>query len=98
MSKKKKNQEKTSRNNLHTIIKVIPTWLKFIGLLVPILGLIVSFLGYTLEKQKYSDNLQVLVSTASNKNVEGIKIEATPGSVSFVTEKITYLWARINNL
>lgn len=90
MSKKQKSQviKKVQRfSNIGAIIKSLPAWLKFAGLLVPILGLLISYLNYTLDRQNFSDNTKVLVSTDSNLNVEAGKINAyPPSSISFLTK------------
>ncbi len=82
-----KKSQKAKASRLVNIGKTIPSWLKFVGLLVPILGLLISYLNYTLEKQKISDDLKVLVSTDSNLNIEAGEMKAyPPTSITFITK------------
>jgi len=91
MSKKQKFQsEKKSKSfsGIGKIVNSLPAWLKFVGLLVPLLGLVISYLNYSLEREKYSDDIKVLVSTESNLNLEmGRMIVDPPMSISFMTKK-----------
>jgi hypothetical protein len=89
MSRKRnaQNTKAESPSKFGEFVKSLPTWLKFIGLLVPILGFIVSFLSYQFEKQKYTDDIKILVSTDSTLNIEGGKFYGSPPvSVSIISK------------
>lgn len=91
MSKKHKFQAEkkpSGFSGLGNIFKSLPTWLKFAGLLVPVLGLILSYLNYSFEREKYSEDIKVLVSTESNLNIGAKRMNVYPPmSISFITKR-----------
>lgn len=86
MSKKQKTQatKNKSLSKVSDVISHLPGWLKFVGLIVPILGLIISYFSYSLEKQNYSDDLKVLVSTELKFNGRTEHFSPPDSSPSFI--------------